>query len=129
MEFAGGGAVGGRGLGGEEFGEQGGDVVRPGGVVVAARASGCPDLGLALGTGAEIVAVEFVEAGAGEAQFAGGGGGGQFAAAMAGQEMADERGGETVDQLQFFMSAKLEGAAGILRFETEPGRDAGPPRW
>ena len=40
VEFAGGGAVGGRGLGGEEFGEQGGDGVGPSRVVVAAGEAG-----------------------------------------------------------------------------------------
>jgi len=40
VEFAGGGAVGGRGLGGEEFGEQGGDGVGPGRVVITAGAAG-----------------------------------------------------------------------------------------
>jgi hypothetical protein len=48
---------------------------------------------------------------------------------MAGEEMADEGGGKAVDQLEFFMNAKLGGTTGILRFETEPGREAGPPRW
>ena len=58
-----------------------------------------PGLGLALGTGSEVLAVEFVEARAGQAQFPGRLAGGKFSAAMAGQEMTDKRNRETFDQL------------------------------
>jgi len=45
------------------------------------------------------LAVELVEAGAGKPQFLSGGGGGEFLAAMAGQQMPDDGGGQTFDQL------------------------------
>jgi len=64
VEFTGGSAVGGGGLGGEEFGEQRRHFGGPVGVMIAARQSGRPGLRAALGTGAEILAVELVEAGA-----------------------------------------------------------------
>lgn len=57
VQFAGGGAVGGRWLGGEEPGEQGGDFGGPDGVMVAAGTTGRPGLALALGTGTQVVAV------------------------------------------------------------------------
>jgi hypothetical protein len=52
-----------------------------------------------LGAGAQVVAVKFVEAGAGEPQFPSGGGGGKFLAAMAGEEVTDDGGGQAFDQL------------------------------
>jgi len=52
-----------------------------------------------LGTGAEVLAVELVEARAGQAQLLGGLAGGKLSAAMAGQEMADQRSGKTFDEL------------------------------
>ena len=55
VEFAGGGGGGGWGLGGEEFGEPGGDFGRPRRVVVAAGATGRPTGGLALGAGQQVV--------------------------------------------------------------------------
>lgn len=73
VEFAGGGAVGGGRLGGKEFGEQRADLVGPDGMMVAAGAAGRPGVGVALGAGVQIVGVEFVEAGAGQAQFGSGG--------------------------------------------------------
>ena len=99
MQFAGPSAGGGRRLGREEFLEQGDDVLGPSGMVIAAGNAGCPKGGLPLGTGAEILAVELVEAGAGKPQFLSGGSGGEFLAAMAGQEMPDDGGGQTFDQL------------------------------
>lgn len=120
VEFAGGGAVGGGGLGGEEFGEQGGGVGGPVGLVVAAGVAGGPGVGVALGAGAQVVAVEFVEAGPGEAQFGGGLDGGEFRSAVAGQEMTDDGGWEAVDQLEFFMGVRLKGWQGFCALELAP---------
>lgn len=99
MQFAGGGAVGGGRLGGKEFGEQQGDFVRPVGVMIAAGKSGRPNLGLTLGAGAEVLAVEFVEARSGQAQLPGRVAGRKFFVAMAGQEMTDDGGRQAFDQL------------------------------
>jgi hypothetical protein len=66
-------------------------------MTVAARAAGRPEVGVAPGAGAQIVTVEFVEAGAGQAQFCGGGACGEPAGAMVGQEMTDEGSGEALD--------------------------------
>ena len=63
------GTVGGGRFGGEEFGEQGGDFGGPVRVVVAAGEAGRPGFGVALGAGAQVLAVEFVEAARAEAQF------------------------------------------------------------
>ena len=80
---------------------------------VAAGKPGGPSLGLTLGTGAQIAAIEFVEAGAGEAQFAGRFAGREFISAMTGQEVADEWSGEAMDQLWFFIGANLRQDGGF----------------
>jgi len=125
VEFAGGGAVGRGRLGGEEFGEEGGDVGGPVGVVIAAGVAGSPGVGVALGAGAQIGRVELVEAGAGEAEFGRGGAGVEVAGAVTGQEMTDDGGWETVDQLEFFMGTKLKGRQGFCALELTPA-GAGP---
>ena len=99
MEFAGAGAVGARRFDGEEFGGQGDGFGGPVGVMIAAGAAGGPSFVLAVRTGTEIVGAEFVEAGTGQAQLSGGGTGADLAGAVAVKEMADERGGQTMDQL------------------------------
>ena len=82
-----------------------------------------------MGTGPQVVALEPVKAGAGEAQFAGRVGGGEVAAAMAGHEVVDEGSGETVDQLQHFMAARLKGRQGFcaskLSSAEQPGGHVG----
>ena len=98
-QFTGGRAVSGRRFGRKQPGEQGGHVGWPIGMMIAAGNAGGPDLGPTLGAGAQILAVEFVEASPGQTQFAGGGDGGEFVGAVAGQQMADEGSGQTVDQL------------------------------
>ena len=59
-------------------------------MVVAAGAAGGPEVGLALSGGAEIGAVELVEAGFGELKLG-------LVGAELGQQMADEGSGEAVD--------------------------------
>jgi hypothetical protein len=99
VEFAGGGAVRGGRLGRKELGEQCADLVGPGGMMVAAGAAGRPGIGVALGAGAQIVGVEFVEASAGQAQFGGGGTCGEVPGAMVGQELTDEGSRQALNQL------------------------------
>jgi hypothetical protein len=58
-----------------------------------------------VGAGAEVIGVEFVEAGSGQAQFEGGGAGTDVAGAKTLEEMTDERSGQAFDQLQSFIAA------------------------
>ena len=74
--------------------------------MVAAGATGRPGIGVALGAGAKIVGVEFVEAGAGQAQFGGRSTRGEWSGAMVGQEVTDEGSRQALDQLLFFMAAQ-----------------------
>ena len=97
VQFAGGGAVGGGRFGGQEFGEQSHDCIRPNGLVIAAGNPGRPNLGLTLGAGAEVLAVEFVAAGPGQAQFVRRFLGRELTLSMAGQQMTDQGSGQTFD--------------------------------
>ena len=96
QQLAGAGAVGGGRLGREEGGELGDDGRWPVAVVVAARTARRPEVGLAWSGGAEIGAVELVEAGFGELKLGLGGGGAELVGAELGQQMADEGSGEAV---------------------------------
>jgi len=69
MGFTGGGAVGGRGLGGEQFGDQGSDFSGPCWLVIPAGPTGRPGLGVALGAGAQVVRAQLVVAAEADAQF------------------------------------------------------------
>ena len=80
---------------------------------------------MTFGTGPEVWAVEFVETGARQVQFAGGLVGGEFLAAVSGQEMADERSGQALDQLGFFMGARVTGEDGFFAFKLMPAGLAG----
>ena len=62
-KFAGDGTVGARRFGGEEFGDEGGDVRGPVWMMISAGKSGRPSVGLATGAGPEVSGVQFVEAG------------------------------------------------------------------
>jgi hypothetical protein len=75
--------------------------------MIPTGATGRPGFGLALGAGAEVIRVEFVEAGAGQPEFAGGGASAELAGAITVEEMADQRSGQTVDELCFFMWGSL----------------------
>jgi len=57
--------------------------------MIAARGSGLPALGLAAASRAEIVTVEFIEAGAPQTQLLGGRGGGELSPSESRQELAD----------------------------------------
>ena len=99
VQFAGGGAVGRGWFGREQFGKQGCHRGRPVGLMVATGEAGGPGLGVSLGAGTEILAVELVEAGQGKPQFTGGGRGVELALAMIVQDMTNEWGGQTFYQL------------------------------
>ena len=89
-QFAGRGAGRGGRFGGKQLGEQGTDWGGPSRMMIAAGTARRPDLGLALGTGAQVVAVKLVEVGTGQAQFPGRFGGREFVASMLGQEVTEE---------------------------------------
>jgi hypothetical protein len=97
--FAGGEAVVGGRLGGEAFAEQGRDVFRPGRGVIAAGDAGRPEVLLVMSAGVKIVGVEFVEAAAGKAEAGGGLIGVELTRAEAGEDVTDQRRGETVGEL------------------------------
>jgi hypothetical protein len=109
VEFTGDGAVGARRFGGEEFGGQRDGLGGPLRVMIAAGEAGRPGVGLAVRAGVEIIGIEFVEAGTGQAQFSGGGAGADMTGAMTVEEMTDERSGVTFDQLKFFIGPKVTG--------------------
>jgi hypothetical protein len=99
VQFAGEGVVGGGWFGGQEFGQQGYDLLRPSRAVIAAGNTGGPNLDLTLGAGAEVLAVEFVEAGPGQSQFASRCPGREITGSMAGQKMTNQWSGQTFDEL------------------------------
>jgi hypothetical protein len=96
-QFAGASAVGGGGLGRQEGGELGRDFERPAGAVIPAGGAGSPELGTALGASAQILGVEFVEAGFGQVEFGLNGGRPEITGAELGQQMANKRRGQTLD--------------------------------
>jgi hypothetical protein len=109
MEFAGGGAVGGRWFGREKFGDQGGHFGGPARVVIAAGQSGRPGLAVALSADEQVVSAQLVEAAQADAQFERDGFGREDAGAGLGKEMADQWRGNTVSELKFFIALKIVG--------------------
>ena len=99
VEFAGTRAVGGGWFGGEEFFKHGKHLRRPGGMMIAAGNTGRPGRRLTLGAGTEALAVKFVKARPGQAQFPGGFPGGKLVVSMAGQKVTDNGGRQAFDQL------------------------------
>ena len=69
--------------------------------MIATRNARRPSVGLTLGAGAKELAVESVEARPRQPQFLGRLGGGEFSLSMVGQQMANQRGRQTFDQLKF----------------------------
>ena len=121
MEFAGGGAVGGGRSGGEEFGQECANLGGPVRMMVAAGSLGCPGVGVALGAGAQVVGAQLVETAGMKVQFEGRCLGREVSRADFGEEMADQRSGQTVDELLFFMARRVV-ERGIFRFATDAGR-------
>jgi hypothetical protein len=94
--------VGGR-SGGAAFAQQREEVGGPVGGVIAAGDAGRPVLLLVVGTRAEIIGLEFVEATTTEVEFAGGGAGREEPFAELGEDETDQRRGETMRELAFFI--------------------------
>jgi hypothetical protein len=113
MGFTGGGAVGGWGLGGKQFGDQGGDFSGPFRLVIAARQPGRPGLGVALSAGEQVVRAQLVEATEADPQFERDGFRRKEAGACLGEEMADQWRGNTVGELEFFISSRVAEKADI----------------
>jgi hypothetical protein len=81
--------------------------------MIATGEAGRPGVGLTLSAGAEVIGVEFVEAGAGQTEFAGGGTSAEKASAVTVEEMTDQRSGQTMDELCFFMRRSLPEKKGL----------------
>ena len=115
MHFGGGAAIGRGRFGGEQLAQECRDAVGPVRGVVAARSSRRPAVFVVAGNGAQIVAVEFVEASATEAEFICGRDGRDFVAPEGGENFADQRSAETVGELKiiFFMVARMTVPSGL----------------
>ena len=87
-----------------------------------------------MGAGGEVIGVEFVEAAAGELEFALGLVRVEMSGAELGQDVTDQWSGETMSELIFFISEEGNKPSGgeasengwIYRFGTDSGRRAGP---
>ena len=121
VQFAGGSAVGGRRLGGEKVGQQDDDLGGPVRVMIAAGAAGRPSASLALGADEQVVNAQLVKAAEMNLEFQGRSLGREAASTDFSEEVADQRGGQTMDQLLFFMAVKVV-KRWIFRFETDSGR-------
>ena len=80
--------------------------------MVATRGTGRPAIPLLACDGAQIVAVEFVAAGAPEPELIGGGGGRYFVAAAGGEEFADQRRTEPMGELTIMFFKARRGGSG-----------------
>ena len=122
MEFAGGGAVGRGRSGGEELGQECADLSGPVGVTVPAGGWWCPGVGVAPGAGAQVVGAQLVEAAGGmDVQFERRRLGREVARAHLGEEVADQRGGQTMGEWLFCMARRVV-ERWIFRLETDAGR-------
>jgi hypothetical protein len=95
--------------------------------MVTPRKTGRLGLAAAFGASAEVLAVELVEAWQGKPQFVCGTWGVELAMTMIGQNMTNVRSGQTVDQLEFFMAAKMTKEDGFFALKLAPAGHAGPP--
>ena len=135
-QFAGAGAGGGGRLGGEQRGELGEDRGGPVGVVVAAGSLGCPGVGAALGAGEQVVGAPWVEAAGMNVQFEGRRLGREVSGTDFGEEVADQRGGQTRGEWLFFMGRKGGRRNGFYAWQLTPagkpgrhGGDGPASRW
>jgi hypothetical protein len=125
VEFAGDGAVGGGWLGGQKFGGQSYRFHGPGGMMISAGETGGPGVGLALGTGAEIIGVKFLEAGMSQSQFGGRTDATEVSGAEVVEDVTDEWSGQTMDDLKFFMTARVTEGVGFIALRLMPAGLAG----
>jgi len=109
QDFAGGKAVAGRRARGEELAQEGSDLCRPRRGMIAARGAWQPDALAALGAGAQIIGVEFVEASAAQAEFRRCGYPAKFVPAKGGKDFPNERRSEAVNELLivFFIASTM----------------------
>lgn len=77
--------------------------------MIPTGATGRPSVGTTLSTGEQVVRAELVEAAKADAEFQRDGFGREDAGAGLGKEMTDERRGNTMGELEFFMARKLAG--------------------
>lgn len=106
QDFTGGEAVvGGRG-GAEAFTQESQDGGGPDGRVIAAGGAGGPVILRLVGAGGEVLGVQDVKAAAGEMEFAGGLAGVELLRAELCEDVTDQRSGEAVSELVFFMCGK-----------------------
>jgi len=120
-QFTGDGTVGTRGFYGEQFGGQSDRLSRPVGVMIATGEAGRPRIGATLGAGGQILGAELVVAAQADAQFEGDGGWCDLAGAGLSEEMADQRRGKPVSELEFFIAPRVS-EKWILRIGTDTGR-------
>ena len=121
QEFAGDGAVGGAGRGGEQAGGQRDDLRRPVWVMIAARSARLPEIGPSLRTGAKVIGAKLINSGAPETEFQSESGSGKPARAQLGEEMADQVSSEAARQLRFFIARVIAGGW-ILRILADAGQ-------
>jgi len=107
VEFTGGGAVGGRWFGGEQFGDQGGDFDGPVRVMIAAGDGGRPKVGTTLGISPQIVGVQAVEVAQMNVEFLSAGDSRKLVGANLFEDVPRKRRRATMRQLWFFMDASL----------------------
>ena len=88
--------------------------------MIATGAAGRPGFGVTLSAGAEVIRVEFIEAGAGQPQFAGGGASAEMTGAITVKEMPDQRRRQTVEELCFCMRRSLSEKNGFFALELTP---------
>lgn len=122
QEFAGDGAVGGAGRGGEQPGGQRDGLRRPVRMMIAARNARLPMRDATGRACAQVIGAELVETTAADAQLGGYLCGGKPARAGLGEKMANERRRETARQLRFFIAPVIVGGW-ILRIPTDAGQD------
>ena len=109
LHFGGGAAIGRGRAGREQLAQEGLGAGWPVRGVVAAGSSRGPAVLVVAGHGAQIVAIELVEASAAQAELRGGIRGGDFGAAKGGEHFADQRSAEAVRELaiMFFIAARM----------------------
>jgi len=88
-------------------------------MITAGKSRG-PALGVALGASAQVVGAQLVEAAEADAQFGGDSLGRKVPGAGLGQEMTDQRSGNTVGELELFIAPKIAGGMDLSLFLLMP---------
>ena len=113
MDFGGGAAIRGGRFGREQLAQERCGAVRPVGSVITPGGSRHPAVLVVVCDAPQIIAVEFVEAGAAQAELVRSGEGGDFIAAESGEDFTDQRSTQTVRELtiMFFIAARMAKSA------------------